>query len=120
MNRHVAIVGAGFIGRAWAIVFARAGFSVAVYDAVDTALAQCPPEKGPHIDWSHPFAQRFQAAMNEDFGTPDAVAVLFDLASDVNRTQSASLAQLLKSLDHPNIVQYKHVSLESKSFRFIK
>ena len=41
MNRHVAIVGAGFIGRAWAIVFARAGFSVAVYDAVDTALAQC-------------------------------------------------------------------------------
>ena len=41
MNRHVSIVGAGFIGRAWAIVFARAGFSVAVYDAVDTALAQC-------------------------------------------------------------------------------
>ena len=41
MNRHIAIVGAGFIGRAWAIVFARAGFSVAVYDAVDTALAQC-------------------------------------------------------------------------------
>ena len=41
MNRHVAIVGAGFIGRAWAIVFARAGFSVAVYDAVQTALAQC-------------------------------------------------------------------------------
>jgi len=41
MNRHVATVGAGFIGRAWAIVFARAGFSVAVYDAVDTALAQC-------------------------------------------------------------------------------
>ena len=41
MDRHVAIVGAGFIGRAWAIVFARAGFSVAVYDAVDTALAQC-------------------------------------------------------------------------------
>lgn len=41
MNRHVAIVGAGFIGRAWAIVFARAGFSVAIYDAVDTALAQC-------------------------------------------------------------------------------
>jgi 3-hydroxyacyl-CoA dehydrogenase len=41
MNSHVAIVGAGFIGRAWAIVFARAGFSVAVYDAVDTALAQC-------------------------------------------------------------------------------
>jgi len=41
MNKHVAIVGAGFIGRAWAIVFARAGFSVAVYDAVDTALAQC-------------------------------------------------------------------------------
>ena len=33
------------------------------------------------------FAVRFKAAMDEDFGTPDAVAVLFDLASEVNRTR---------------------------------
>ena len=50
------------------------------------------------IDWTNPFALRFQAAMNEDFGTPEAVAVLFDLASEVNRSQSAALSGLLKAL----------------------
>jgi len=50
------------------------------------------------IDWTTPYASRFQAAMNEDFGTPEAVAVLFDLATEVNRTQSAELAGLLKQL----------------------
>ena len=32
---RVAIIGAGLIGRAWAIVFARAGWDAAIYDAVD-------------------------------------------------------------------------------------
>jgi cysteinyl-tRNA synthetase len=50
------------------------------------------------IDWAHPFAARFKAAMNEDFGTPEAVAVLFDLASEVNRSHSSPLAGLLKAL----------------------
>ena len=36
--------------------------------------------------------------MDEDFGTPEAVAVLFDLASEVNRSRSAELAGLLKAL----------------------
>src|ERR1700724_2279005 len=30
----VAVIGAGLIGRAWAMVFARAGWDVALYDAV--------------------------------------------------------------------------------------
>ena len=50
------------------------------------------------IDWSAPYAVRFKAAMDEDFGTPEAVAGLFDLASEVNRTRSAQLAGLLKAL----------------------
>jgi len=34
MRRHrVAVVGSGLVGRGWAIVFARAGWDVAVYDA---------------------------------------------------------------------------------------
>jgi L-gulonate 3-dehydrogenase len=41
MNEHIAIVGAGLIGRAWAIVFARAGCTVALYDAAPEALAGC-------------------------------------------------------------------------------
>jgi cysteinyl-tRNA synthetase len=36
--------------------------------------------------------------MDEDFGTPEAVAVLFDLASEVNRSSDLRLAGLLKSL----------------------
>ena len=62
-----------------------------------TALDLVSPETVV-IDWSEPFAARFKAAMDEDFGTPEAVAVLFDLASEVNRTHSAALAGLLKSL----------------------
>ena len=50
------------------------------------------------IDWADPMAARFKAAMDEDFGTPDAVAVLFELASEVNRSQSAERAGLLKAL----------------------
>ncbi len=50
------------------------------------------------VDWAQSHAARFKAAMNEDFGTPDAVAVLFELASEVNRTQSAQTAGLLKAL----------------------
>ena len=62
-----------------------------------TALAAVTPEHVA-LDWSNPYAARFQAAMNEDFGTPEAVAVLFDLASEVNRSQSAQLAGWLKPL----------------------
>jgi cysteinyl-tRNA synthetase len=50
------------------------------------------------IDWSNTYAARFKAAMDEDFGTPEAVAVLFDLAGEVNRSLSAELAALLKAL----------------------
>lgn len=50
------------------------------------------------IDWINPFAARFKAAMDEDFGTPEAVAVLFELATEVNKTGSAHAAGLLKAL----------------------
>lgn len=50
------------------------------------------------IDWAEPHAARFKAAMDEDFGTPEAVAVLFELAGEVNRTKSAQAAGLLKAL----------------------
>jgi len=63
-----------------------------------TALAAVPPAPVVAIDWQQPHAQRFQAAMNEDFGTSEAVAVLFDLASEVNRHTSTELSGLLKAL----------------------
>ena len=63
-----------------------------------TALQAVPPQAAGPIDWSQPHAARFLQAMNEDFGTPEAVAVLFDLASEVNRSKEVGLATLLKSL----------------------
>ena len=63
-----------------------------------TALAAVRGQVPPAIDWSQPLAARFKAAMDEDFGTPEAVAVLFDLASEVNRTRDAALAGLLQAL----------------------
>ena len=63
-----------------------------------TALASVAPEGLPTIDWANPFAARFKTAMDEDFGTPEAVAVLFELAGEVNKTGSRGLAGLLISL----------------------
>ena len=64
-----------------------------IYTALE-AVAPAPVA----VDWSNPFAARFKAAMDEDFGTPEAVAVLFELATEVNKTRSAALSGLLKAL----------------------
>jgi cysteinyl-tRNA synthetase len=62
-----------------------------------TALDAVPPA-AVDIDWSLPPAARFRAAMDNDFGTPEAVAVLFDLAAEANRSKSPQVAGLLKAL----------------------
>jgi cysteinyl-tRNA synthetase len=62
-----------------------------------TALRDTPTDAAP-IDWSEPHAARFGAAMDDDFNTPIAVAALFDLASEVNRTRSTVLARQLLRL----------------------
>lgn len=49
------------------------------------------------IDWAEPRAAAFKAAMDDDFNTPGALAVLFELASEINRGQLAD-ARLLKAL----------------------
>jgi len=62
-----------------------------------TALHAVKPD-AVDIDWTQAHAARFKAAMDEDFGTPEAVAVLFELAAEVNRSASTALSGLLKSL----------------------
>ena len=64
-----------------------------LYTALDLVV---PAEVA--IDWAQPHAARFKAAMDEDFGTPEAIAVLFELAGEVNRTKSPETAGLLKAL----------------------
>jgi cysteinyl-tRNA synthetase len=50
------------------------------------------------VDWQEAHAQRFRAAMDDDFGTPEAMAALFDLAAELNRTKEARHAAQLKGL----------------------
>jgi cysteinyl-tRNA synthetase len=61
-----------------------------------TALKQVPSGEALP-DWTHPAAVRFQAAMDDDFNTPEALAVLFELASEANRGDTLA-AQTLRSL----------------------
>jgi cysteinyl-tRNA synthetase len=62
-----------------------------------TALGSVTPSTAP-LDWSQPQAAAFRAAMNEDFNTPVALAVMFDLANELNRTRSPDTAALLRHL----------------------
>lgn len=50
------------------------------------------------LDWNEPYAARFKAAMDDDFNTPLAVAVLFELATEINRTGDAVLVRQLRGL----------------------
>ncbi|WP_185181181.1 cysteine--tRNA ligase [Mycoavidus sp. B2-EB] len=62
-----------------------------------TALKETVPDTLP-LDWNEAHALRFHAAMNDDFNTPIAVAILFDLALAVNKHRDQALARQLKGL----------------------
>jgi cysteinyl-tRNA synthetase len=55
-----------------------------------TALRGVPDVAPDAVDASvaAPFAERFHAAMDDDFNTPEALAVLFDLVREVNRIRA--------------------------------
>ena len=63
-----------------------------------TALKSVPIEGEASVDWDEAHGRRFRAAMNDDFNTAEAVAVLFELANEVNRSASPGLARQLKAL----------------------
>jgi cysteinyl-tRNA synthetase len=67
-------------------------------DRLYTALKNVPAKAESKVDWDEPHAQRFKAAMDDDFNTPEAMAVLFDLANEVNRSKSVESATQLKAL----------------------
>ena len=62
-----------------------------------TALKGAPLDAGAP-DWDEAHAKRFREAMDDDFNTPEAVAALFDLANEVNRTRSVGLVGQLRAL----------------------
>ncbi len=64
-----------------------------------TALGSVPVAAGAnHIDWTLPQAVAFRSAMDDDFNTPGAVAVLFELAAEANRSGDVNCANLLRQL----------------------
>jgi cysteinyl-tRNA synthetase len=62
-----------------------------------TALSHAPAGNKP-LDPYSPWAKRFSDAMNDDFNTPEAIAALFDLTSEVNRAQGEEKVQLATTL----------------------
>jgi cysteinyl-tRNA synthetase len=58
-----------------------------------TALKQSPEEAGP-VDWGTRRASRFKEAMDDDFGTPEAIAVLHELANDAFQGRSGASREL--------------------------
>jgi cysteinyl-tRNA synthetase len=69
-----------------------------LYTALDGVDLPAGEASTADIDWTQPQAAAFRDAMNDDFNTPVAVAVLFELASELNRSRSVQTAALLKAL----------------------
>ena len=67
-------------------------------DRLYTALKGNIVTNEPKLDWNNIHAQRFMGAMNDDFNTPEAIAVLFDLANETNKKSLKQGADLLKGL----------------------
>lgn len=67
-------------------------------DRLYTALKGNVVTIKPKLDWSNIHAKRFMGAMNDDFNTPEAIAVLFDLANETNKKSLKQGANLLKEL----------------------
>ena len=63
-----------------------------------TALRGIEIGEDDAIDWQEPYAKRFSEAMDDDFNTPEALSVLFELANEVNRSRSVGHARLLRGL----------------------
>ena len=63
-----------------------------------TALKNTPPAEFDLSNDANDYTRRFFSAMNDDFGTVEAVAVLFELTTEVNKTGDAHLAACLKAL----------------------
>ncbi len=62
-----------------------------------TALKSAPLASAASIDWNEPFAARFRASMDDDFNTPEAIAVLFEVAREIGRGR-IELGALLRLL----------------------
>ena len=61
-----------------------------LYTALDAVAGR---RRRGDVDWNEPRAAAFRAAMNDDFNTPIAVSILFELAAEVNRSRKPADAR---------------------------
>jgi cysteinyl-tRNA synthetase len=61
-------------------------------DGIDTGAAAL------EVDWNEAHAMRFREAMDDDFNTPIAIAVLFDLVTELNKSKSLAQARQFRAL----------------------
>jgi cysteinyl-tRNA synthetase len=63
-----------------------------------TAIKPYSKNKMIEIKWDNPYAAKFKLAMDDDFNTHLAISILFEIATDINKNQEQSLADLLIAL----------------------
>jgi cysteinyl-tRNA synthetase len=56
--------------------------------AVKDAIAPQGADESALTQWANATREKFIAAMDDDFGTPQAIAALYDLAREINRARS--------------------------------
>lgn len=67
-----------------------------LYNALSTEWPDEPA--APVVDWQEPRARAFAQAMDDDFNTPMAIATLFELATELNRTRAPAVERQLRGL----------------------
>lgn len=61
--------------------------------ALTTLYTALRGQEGEALDVDNDFSHRFEKAMQDDFNTPEAIAVLFELAKETNRQREADPQQ---------------------------
>jgi cysteinyl-tRNA synthetase len=69
-----------------------------LYNSLSDRASTAAEADGSTVDWDRPEAARFRDAMDDDFNTPVAMAVLFDLAAELNRGRDADVERQLRGL----------------------
>jgi cysteinyl-tRNA synthetase len=69
-----------------------------LYNALGERAPEPAEADGSAVDWNRPDGRRFRDAMDDDFNTPVAVSVLFDLAGELNRSRDAATERQLRAL----------------------
>ena len=123
MSEKVAVVGTGLVGRAWGIVFARAGFDTCLYDpgegvahnaralieeslpglaAAELLNAHAPAAVIARIHCANSLAEALDGAVHMQESAPERVEVKRELHAELDRayeaTENAFAAVTMKQL----------------------